>query len=167
MESATVYCLLVNRVQFLREQSSFGRHQSVNLTRASFCELVANKVLRRFDEDNPGPKGLLLLASVLVAGFEPFQNAPQEVVEENEHIIHWTTQRRGGYERKLTALEVAIISESKSFLSGTATQKVVDAIYRGLIIYTPTSFIDIIPDHYKHKAISLYSPKKEKLLNQY
>jgi hypothetical protein len=107
------------------------------------------------------------LANILVAGFEPFQNAPPEVIEENAHIIHWTTQHRGGYERQLTALEVAIISESKSFLSSTATQKVVDAIYRGLIVYTPTSFIDIIPDHYKHKAISLYNPKKEKLLNQY
>jgi hypothetical protein len=167
MESATVYCLLVNRVQFLREQSAFGRHQSVNLTRAAFCELVANRVLRRFDEDNPGAKGLLLLANILVAGFEPFQNAPPEVIEDNEHAIRWTTQRRGGYERKLTALEIAIISESKLFLSSTATQKVVDAIYRGLIVYTPTSFIDIIPDHYKHKAISLYDPKKEKLLNQY
>lgn len=164
---STVYCLLVNRVQFLREQSYFAHHQTVNLTRALLCEVVAGKILRRFDEDNPGPKGLLLLAHVLVAGFEPFQNAPREVLEDNEHAIQWAAQDRGGYERKLTALEVAIISESKLFLGGTACQKVVDGIHRGLIIYTPTSFIDIIPDHYKHKPISLYNPKKERLINQY
>lgn len=145
----------MNRVQFLREQPHLAHRQSVNSTRALLCELVATKILRRYNEDNTGPKGLLLLANILVAGFEPFQNAPEEVLEENSHAIHWATQKRGGYERKLTTLEVGIISESKSFLSSTACQRVVDAIYRGSIIYTPSSFIGILPDHYKHKPIGL------------
>lgn len=81
--------------------------------------------------------------------------------------MQWTYQKRGGYERKLTALEIAIVSESKFFLSGVACQKVVEAVYRGRIVYTPTSFIDILPDHYKHKPISLYDPRKAPLLNQY
>lgn len=122
------------------------------------------KMLRRYDEENPGRPGLLLLAKVLVAPFQPFQNAPQEICPER-HISHY--QNQGGYEGKLTALEVAIISESKVFLSGSASQKVIDAVYRGRIIYTPTSFLDIIPDHYKHKPISLYDPRKAPLLNQY
>lgn len=42
-----------------------------------------------------------------------------------------------------------------------------DAIYTGRVIYTPYSFIDILPDHYKHKPISLYNPAKAPLLNQY
>jgi hypothetical protein len=33
-------------------------------------------------------------------------------------------------------LEVAIISESKVFLSSSACQKVIDAVYRGRIVYT-------------------------------
>ncbi|KAL9106744.1 MAG: hypothetical protein Q9227_008243 [Pyrenula ochraceoflavens] len=164
---SVVYCLLVNRMQFLREQSYKAHHQTVNLTRALLCELAAEKILRRFNEHNPGPKGLLLLANILVAGFEPFQNAPLEVIQENSHAMHWAIQNRGGYERKLTSLEVAIISQSKSFLSNTACQKVVDAIYKGRLVYTPNSFIDIIPDHYKHKPISLYQPARAPLLNQY
>lgn len=162
-----VYCLLVNRAQFLREQTYRAHHQTVNLTRALLCELVANRVLRRFDEANPGRKGLLLLANILVAGFDPFQSAPPEVIRENNAAIPWAVQNRGGYERKLTALEIAIVSESKSFLSSTGSQKVVNAIYQGRITYTPTSFLDILPDHYKHKPISLYDPSKAPLLDQY
>jgi hypothetical protein len=128
---------------------------------------VASHVLRRFDDDNPGHAGLLVLANILVAGFEPFQNAPDEVLQKKPNALQWPVQKRGGYERKLTALEVAIISESKTFLCSFACQKVVDAVYRGQVVYTPLSFVDILPDHYKHNPISLYDPRKAPLLNQY
>lgn len=108
-----------------------------------------------------------MLANVLVAGFEPFQNAPEEVLQESGHSRQWFIQRRNGSDRKLTALEIAIISESKMFLSSSACQKIVDAVYTGRIVYTPTSFIDLIPDHYKRKTVTLYSPHKASLLNQY
>ncbi len=45
--------------------------------------------------------------------------------------------------------------------------KSVDAIYIGQIVYTPSTFLDLIPDRYKRKPISLYQPHKEPLLNQY
>lgn len=102
-----------------------------------------------------------------MAGFEPFQNAPDEVLRKNPSTLQWPVQKRGGYERKLPALEVAIISESKTFLCSSACQKVVDAVYRGQVIYTPLSFIDILPDHYKHNPISLYEPRKAPILNHY
>ena len=162
-----VYCLLVNKVQFLREQAHHAHHHTVNHTRAVFCEILANRVLRRFEEDNPGRKGLLLLANVLVAGFEPFQNAPSEVLQGNDPARSWMRRSRDDYKKKAPALEVAIISESKLLLGSSACSRVVDAIYTGRLIYTPYSFIDILPDHYKHKPISLYIPGKAPLLNQY
>jgi len=160
---------MVNRAQFIYEQSVATHHQTVNMSRAILCEILAEKILRRFNEHNPGPKGLLLLANILVAGFEPFQNAPEEVIHENIHALHWATSSKkdGRPDRKLTSLEVAIISESKSFLASTACKKVVDAIYLGRLVYTPNSFIDIIPDHWKYKPISLYDPRRAPLLNQY
>ncbi|MCJ1470648.1 hypothetical protein MMC07_009294 [Pseudocyphellaria aurata] len=164
---SVVYCLLVNRVQFLRDQTHYTHRQTVNITRALLCEVLASRVLRRFDEDHPGPKGLLLLAKVLVTGFEPFQGAPEEIIRESNTATHWAVQRIGGYERRLTALEVALVSKSKSFLSSNAFQKVVDGIYQGQIIYTPTTFLNIIPDHYKNKPVSLYDPGNAPLLNQY
>jgi hypothetical protein len=163
----TVYCLLVNRQQFIRDQAYQHHHQTVNITRATLCELIASRVLRKHHEENPTRQGLLLLANVLVAGFEPFQNAPEEVVEGNAYARDWASQKKDGYERRLTALEIAIISESKIFLSSSACQRVVDAVYVGKIVYTPTSFIDLIPDHYKKKGITLYDPKKASILNQY
>ncbi|CAN8098641.1 unnamed protein product [Discula destructiva] len=156
-----VYCLLVNRVQFLHEQSHLNNRQNVNFTRATLCELVATRILRRFAEDNEGPEGLLILAHVLVAGFEPFQNAPDNVRREVSASNSWSLHRT------LPALEVAILSESKLFLSSTSCQKVIDAVYEGLVIYTPSSFMDIIPDRYKQKPISLYNPREASLLNQY
>ncbi|KAL5405421.1 hypothetical protein PMIN06_007404 [Paraphaeosphaeria minitans] len=159
-----VYCLFVNRMQFLREQQFQHHHQTVNLTRANLCELVAMKVLRRHDEEFAGKQGLLQLARILVSPFTPFQNAPSEICPENRK---WQYQGQGGYEGKLTALEVAIVSESKMFLSSSAPQKVIDGVYRGRIVYTPTAFMDILSDHYKHKPISLYDPRHAPLLNQY
>ena len=161
-----VYCLLVNKLQFLREQA-FEAHQTINTTRALLCELVALKILRRFDEDNPEREGLLLLANILVAAFEPFQNAPREIKRVHSYATSWNVQDRGSRIGKSTALEIAIISESKIFLSAPACQMVMEAIYVGRVVYTPSSFIDIIPDHYKYKPITLYHPKKAPRLNQY
>lgn len=151
-------------MQFLREQHFQHHHQTVNLTRANLCELVAMKILRKHDEESTGRPGLLLLANILVAPFQPFQNAPPDICPERHNLDYFS---QGGYEGKMTALEVAIISESKMFLSCSASQKIIDSVYRGRVIYTPTSFVDIIPDHYKHKPISLYDPRKAPLLNQY
>lgn len=119
-----------------------------------------------YSEDNQGAQGLLRLAQILVGGFEPFQGAPDDVVREY-NSVSWAFHNRTGSKRKLPALEIAIISESKTFLSSSACQRVVSAIYQGKVVYTPTSFIDILPDHYKQKPISLYHPRKAPLFNQY
>ncbi|KAI0135588.1 hypothetical protein F4814DRAFT_401742 [Daldinia grandis] len=156
-----VYCLLVNRSQFLHEQEHMTNRQNVHFTRATLCELVATRILRRFGDDNPGSEGLLLLAKILVTGFGPFQNAPEEIREEACLGPTWSQNRT------LPALEVAILSSSKHFLSSTHCQKVVNAIYIGQVIYTPTTFLDMIPDRYKLKPISLYEPREAPLLNQY
>ena len=110
-----VYCLLVNRAQFLAEQAHLSNRQNVNFTRATLCELIAVRILRRFNEDNEGPRNLLVLAHILIAGFEPFQNAPPGVREE----VGAST----AHNRTLPALEVAILSESRIFLASTSCQK--------------------------------------------
>ncbi|KAI0898401.1 nonselective cation channel [Annulohypoxylon nitens] len=178
-----VYCLLVNRSQFLHEQEHMTNRQNVHFTRATLCELVASRILRRFGDDNPGSEGLLLLAHILVAGFGPFQNAPEEVRQEAYLGPSWNQNRT------LPALEVAVLTGSKHFLSSTHCQKVVNAIYIGQVIYTPSTFgecrrifsfinpscclntnvtiLDMIPDRYKQKPISLYEPHEAPLLNQY
>jgi hypothetical protein len=129
--------------------------------------MIATKVLQRSDDENPAPEGLLLLAKVLVEHFDPFQNASREVLQENIRTFGWAFSTRDKDRRTSMALELAIISESKSFLSSSACQKLVAAIHQGRIIYMPSSPIDILPDHYEHRPISLYEPRKAPLLNQY
>ncbi|KAK6598331.1 nonselective cation channel [Botrytis cinerea] len=128
--------------------------------------VVANRVLRRFHEDHTGSEGLLLLSRILVGGFDPFQGAPNNVIQESSNF-GWAVKSRTGANRRLPALEIAIISQSKAFLSSSACQKVISAIYEGRVIYTPTAFMDILPDHYKNKPISLYNPREAPLFNQY
>ncbi|KAG5920260.1 hypothetical protein E4U42_006260 [Claviceps africana] len=145
------------------EQSGLAA-QSVNRARAILCELVATRVIRRFHEDNPGNAGLLLLAQILVEGFDPFDGAPYDVEREGRYA-QWPVQQRGGHERKLTALELGILSESKAFISSAACQRLVEAVHRGAVVYTPLSFLDILPDHYKHRPIQLYDARESRLLN--
>ncbi|OBR05438.1 Nonselective cation channel [Colletotrichum higginsianum IMI 349063] len=159
-----VYCLLANRIQFLRQHTSTAHH-TVNVSRATLCELVASRVLRRYHEDHPGQIGLLILAHILVEGFDPFQGAPEEVESECRQL-QWPVQRRDGHERKLTTLELAIISESKLFLSSSACQRLVDAVWQGVVTYTPLSFVDILPDHYEYASVSLYEPRRAPLLDE-
>ncbi|KAL2867471.1 uncharacterized protein BJX67DRAFT_380819 [Aspergillus lucknowensis] len=164
---SVIYCLLVNRMHFLRQQTSQSHLQTVSTARATLCELVACRVLWRFDDENPGAEGIVLLTNILVAGFEPFQNAPKEVLSRLPGTMRWPVQRRGGYESKLTALELAIISDSKVLLSSSSCRKVIDAVYCGNITYTPLSSVDILPDHYKHRPVSVYNPRKASRLNHY
>ena len=167
MRLPLVYCLLINKVRFIREQTQHAHRHNINNTRASACELLANRVLRRFEEEHTDRNGLLLLANILVAGFEPFQNAPEEILKSANQTVNWAQRIKYNYKKKAPALEIAILSESKLLLSSSASARVVDAIYTGRLIYTPYSFVDILPDHYKHKPISLYNPAKAPLLNQY
>ncbi|OAQ97080.1 hypothetical protein LLEC1_03846 [Akanthomyces lecanii] len=115
---------------------------------------------------NPDDTGLLLLAHVLVEGYDPFQGAPRDVEAEWRHV-QWPIQERPGHERQFTALELAIISESKSLIGTAACQRLVDAIHKGQVTYTPLSFVDVLPDHYKHLPISIYNPRHTRLLNHY
>ncbi|KAK3307711.1 uncharacterized protein B0T15DRAFT_530962 [Chaetomium strumarium] len=161
-DPAIVYCLVANRVQFLRPRSDEALHQSINESRAVLCELLATRVLRRFHEDHPGRAGLLLLANILVSGFDPCDTAPESV---RSRRPQWPVQDRGGHARKLTALELAIVSESKTLIRSPACQLVVDAVYKGVVVYTPRSILDFLPDHYKYHPVSLYEPRRAAILN--
>ena len=81
---ATIYCLLVNRLYFLRIQSSVLSFHSINATRASLCEILAIRVLDGMQGERgmTADESLLSLANALVRCFSPFQGAPAEIVPE-------------------------------------------------------------------------------------
>ncbi|EJT73539.1 nonselective cation channel [Gaeumannomyces tritici R3-111a-1] len=166
-----VYCILANRVQFLREQDNTV-HQTVSIARATLCELLASQILRRLHEEHADDgDGLLLISHVLVEGFDPLQGAPdgirQDEASRRRRQTLWQPRERRGHERKLTALELAIISESKALIASAACQRVVSAVSEGRVIYTPLTLMDILPDHYRHHPITLYDPRRAPILNHY
>ncbi|EEY20425.1 nonselective cation channel [Verticillium alfalfae VaMs.102] len=140
---STVYALLANRVQFLREQTR-TLDQTINLARSTLCELAATQSKALIPSTGPD------CCPVRGANSVPVQDQ--------------TADDDCG--RRLTALELAIVSESKSFINSPACRRVVNAVYEGRIVYTPNSFIDILPDRYHgHQPIALYDPRKAPVLN--
>jgi hypothetical protein len=79
---AVIYALLVNRLYFIRIQTSSLTFHSINATRAAICEILAIRVLDRIRVHSLfGPDDTTLsLANALVKCFRPFQGAPDDIV---------------------------------------------------------------------------------------
>lgn len=126
---AIIYSLLVNRLYFLRIQSSILSFHSINATRASLCEILATRVLdgmrnrRGLSKD----EALLTLTNTLVRCFSPFQGAPAEIVPQiaAEELLEGQTSALeskpwlasvDSYLLNFFMLSVAIVSQAKLFI---------------------------------------------------
>lgn len=179
-DERTVYTLLLVRCHFLRDASHALSLHSVNSTRAALCEIVAINILRAIydretkDPDATSRDALLKASELLAAAFSPFQGAPA-------NVLKIASKRSSGYRAfigatgishhtdeieladddaadmhpygKNNALEMAIIGEAKAFIRSPPAQLVVQAIWSGVIVYSPTTFWDILPDHYKRRQM--------------
>ncbi|GAA6032822.1 hypothetical protein JCM8097_000813 [Rhodosporidiobolus ruineniae] len=168
-EPSIVYVLLLVRLQFIREGNSVLASSSLNESRASLCEMLAVRLLRHQASTAKGPaQGLLAMARALVGGFHAFQGASEEVlnrIREKEGYAGRIGALSGA--GKTNALELAILGKARMFIKSQTTQKVITAIYDGKITYSSSSFIDILPDRWKHKEIALYNVRKAPLLDHY
>jgi hypothetical protein len=128
---AIIYSLLVNRLYFLRIQSSSLSFHSINATRAAVCELLAIRVLDRIRDDNhlSLDESLLSLANALVRCYSPFQGAPPDAVPikiaSEEHLKGLSSALESMWEIYLLAIvtcahsvpeKVAIVSHAKLFI---------------------------------------------------
>ena len=128
---AILYCLLVNRMKFLSDASHYLSLHSVSATRANLCELLATNIINHLHERELGNEetsddaidgeALLHISRMLVAGFSPFQGAPNNIIEKLKDVKgdDWEDpneeedQDRCG---KGNTLEMAIVSEAKIFI---------------------------------------------------
>ncbi|WVQ81319.1 hypothetical protein IAT38_003442 [Cryptococcus sp. DSM 104549] len=152
---ATVFCLLLNKVQFASESSQISI-STLSLSRATLCEILASRVLRGWSERS------LPLATVLLTPWSLFQGASQEVMERAKEEGDDDLITQSG-----TALEMAIISGSKRFIRSPSCQKVIEGIWSGRIIYSALNAHALIADNYKRKPIQMYNPHKAPLLDHY
>lgn len=151
---AVPFCLLLNRVNFLRDRNIATR--GLSQSRAELCEILAIRTLRHWASST------LDLAVVLTTSWQVFSGADAHVMcklEENEEDLD-ATLRVGN------AIEMAILGQAKRFISSAVTQKIIsecrlypqstlsngaemslkDGIWSGQIIYQPEGTHSILSD---------------------
>lgn len=120
--ASLIYCLLINRQQFLNEAEADLAFCGVNTTRADLCELLALKLLSAFGTSS----GNLELLHVLTASFNPFMGATEEMFVEDEGLVGDELEeiKEWGKASAANALELAIFSKAKRFVKSPLVQQV-------------------------------------------
>lgn len=111
-----VFCLLLNRVHFIRDQGLTT--VALSRTRATLCEILAIRCMRNYGDN------LLDLALVATTSWPVFNGADPMVMAQAREDNDDLEDRVGN------AIEMAIISRAKLFIKSDPCQKVIDAIWR-------------------------------------
>lgn len=159
--------LFVCRLEFLRQRDSFLASSSLNESRATLCEVLAIRLLRHQGTGKDPNSGLLAMSRALVGGLHAFQGASDDVLRRvrlaEGHAGRVMAQGAG----KNNALELAILTKSRIFLKSRPAQRVITAIWEGKVVYSSSSFLDILPDKWKTQEIGLYNIAKAPILDHY
>ncbi|KAI0774788.1 hypothetical protein BD413DRAFT_472139 [Trametes elegans] len=151
---SVVFCLLLNRVWFIRDRNLTTA--GLSKTRADLCEILATRALREHAEN------MLELALALTTSWPVYSGAPPELLERARAEHDDDLEERVG-----NAIEMAILSQSKRFIKSSPCQKVIDGIWSGKIVYQANSNRSILSDTYKRNPIHFYDPHKAPLLDHY
>ncbi|TCD67162.1 hypothetical protein EIP91_000447 [Steccherinum ochraceum] len=153
---AVVYACFVVRSHFLSEAAENLAYSGVMVSRASLCEILAMKLLNHFASNE------VQLVSCLTASWSPLMGAPSEVMGEVRDIVG-----NDDLHDPQCALEMAIATESKAFISSPVVQTVVNDIYAGRVVFSMTSTRSVLADNYKPKATEFYDVHKAPFLDHY
>ncbi|KIK61773.1 hypothetical protein GYMLUDRAFT_576703 [Collybiopsis luxurians FD-317 M1] len=148
-----VFCFLLNRVYFSRDQNMAT--SPVSRTRAELCEILAIRALREYGND------VLELAIVLTTSWLVYNGADETVMQ----LVR--EEREDLEERVGNAIEMAILGKSRRFIKSSSCQKVIDGIWSGKCVYQAESSHSILSDTYKRNPIHFYDPYKAPLLDHY
>ena len=113
---SVVFCLLLNRVHFLRDDNVLT--MTISCSRAKLCEILA---IRTFRENG---NSMLHLTLVLTTTWPVYNGADPNVIaragEERDDDLD---------DRVGNAIEMAILGKAKLFIKSSACQKVINAIW--------------------------------------
>ncbi|KAJ7127115.1 receptor-activated Ca2+-permeable cation channel [Mycena epipterygia] len=155
---AVVYACLVNRAYFLEESDDDLAYAGVMLSRATLCEILAMKLLSHFASEH------ITLVAVLTTSWSPLAGASPEVVEQVKQVLGG---RNANINDAQSALEMAISTQAKQFISSPVSQKVVNDIYTGRIVFSTATNRSMLADNYKPKAITIYDYRDAPFLDHY
>ncbi|WOO84396.1 Calcium channel YVC1 [Vanrija pseudolonga] len=136
-----LYAIFANRVQFINLADEDLSYAPLQSSRALFCELLAIKILRT----SPTVQDEAELCSELVRAWSALEGAPDTVIaslHDGERLVKTRT----------SALDLAIVSGSKKFLSQPLVQHLITLIYDGDLIYSPVSSHALIADSLSNPA---------------
>ncbi|KAI0687685.1 hypothetical protein BC835DRAFT_1408332 [Cytidiella melzeri] len=153
---AVVYACFVVRSHFLSEAEEKIPYSGIMYSRAHVCEILAMKLLHRFSTNQ------LQLAATLSASWNPLSGAPANIIDQVRHSVG-----DDNLQDPQCALEMAIATESKHFLSSPLVQTIVNDIYRGRVVFSMTSNRSVLADNYKPKPIEVYNVHHSPFLDHY
>ncbi|KAI6103885.1 hypothetical protein EDD16DRAFT_1715085 [Pisolithus croceorrhizus] len=154
---AVVYACMVVRSYFLTQAASDLVHSSVLYSRATLCEIMALKLLSHFAASK------VQLVAALTTPWDPLAGAPMDVVQEVKQAIG-EDECRGNSQ---SAIEMAIATKAKAFVSSPIVQSVVNDMYTGRVVFSITAVRSVVADNYKQRAIEIYDLRKAPLLDHY
>ncbi|KAJ6577224.1 receptor-activated Ca2+-permeable cation channel [Mycena capillaripes] len=154
---AVVFACLVNRAYFLEEAEQDLAYAGVMLSRATLCEILAMKLLSHFASNH------ITLVAVLTTSWSPLAGASAEVIEEVKQVLGSNANINDAQ----SALEAAISTQAKRFLASPVSQKVVNDIYTGRIVFSTATTRSMLADNYKPRAITIYDCRDAPFLDHY
>lgn len=113
---SVVFCCLLNRVHFLRDDNLATA--SLSNTRALLCEILATQLFKQYGND------VLALARVLTTIWPVYNGADPRLIERAREERDDDLDDRVG-----NAIELAILGKAKRFIKSSACQKVIDSIW--------------------------------------
>ncbi|KAG8965658.1 hypothetical protein FRC03_000293 [Tulasnella sp. 419] len=159
LENKGIICaFLVVRAHFLSSAEDDLAFSPLMNCRAAFCELMAMKLLREFASRR------IELVIVCTTPWNILQGASEQTIKDIKIAVG---ERES--EDPVSALEVAIMTESKHFLSSPLVQDVVNDIWSGNVQFlSPSTSRSLVADNYKRRHIATYyDPKTAPFLDHY
>ncbi|KAJ6544785.1 receptor-activated Ca2+-permeable cation channel [Mycena vulgaris] len=154
---AVVYACLVNRAYFLEESEDDLAYAGVMLSRATLCEILAMKLLSHFASNH------ITLVAVLTTSWSPLAGASPQVIEQVKQVLGSNANVNDAQ----SALEMAISTQAKQFIASPVSQKVVNDIYTGRIVFSTATTRSMLADNYKPRAITIYDSRDAPFLDHY
>lgn len=151
---SAIYSSLLVKSHFLELSEKNLAQAGTNASRAALCEQLAIKLLRRFASSR------LELAAALTTPWSPLRGASAQLMDA-AHL------RESDKREVSNALEIAIATSSKRFISTPLVQTIISDIYSGRLVLSIASNHSVLADNYKLRAIELYDVSKAPFLDHY
>jgi len=111
-----VFCLLINRVHFLRDDTVATK--SISGSRAALCEILALRVCSELGNN------MLYLARSVTTSWPVYSGADAQMIAQVREDRDDDLEDHVG-----NAIEIAILGKAKRFIKSAACQKIIDSIW--------------------------------------